>query len=371
MNILLVSGPGINLKEPYDSGIESFIVSLANELINRGHNVDVVAEIAEPTAKFTVIDPFVKSKKIANKWLRKRQEQAEFASLDTASYDIVHYNMFYPHLIKTGRKFHKPSLLSLHSPVDRRRLKVYKKLPRHMDMAFVAVSDRIQEQWDAVLPVETTLIYNGIDMKRWKVKKALGGDHLLWSGRINDSKNPLAAILLAQHLNRKLIIAGKITDKDYFESTVKPYLNEQIVYVGHKTQEDLNKLAQNATAYLATATWQEPFGLASLEMLASGVPVVGFKTAIPPLWNNQCINTTSSANWGDLLSPLRASEFVTPTQCRDFASTMSIETMANDYIALYRLKAISSVEANDYSYNSLPINNEGVSHAFGTSRGSE
>jgi UDP-glucose:tetrahydrobiopterin glucosyltransferase len=58
MKVLLVSGSDILLKEPYNSGIEAFMVSLANQLIDEGHNVHVVDEEAEPNPNFTLINPF-------------------------------------------------------------------------------------------------------------------------------------------------------------------------------------------------------------------------------------------------------------------------------------------------------------------------
>ena len=53
MKILLVSGPGISLKEPYDSGIEAFIVSFANQLVVVGHQVEVIAADADRAAAAT------------------------------------------------------------------------------------------------------------------------------------------------------------------------------------------------------------------------------------------------------------------------------------------------------------------------------
>ncbi|MBE7174505.1 MAG: hypothetical protein INR73_28295, partial [Williamsia sp.] len=58
LNILLVSGPSISLKEPYNSGIEAFIVSLAGQLVDEGHTVDVVAGEAEADVSFKLINQF-------------------------------------------------------------------------------------------------------------------------------------------------------------------------------------------------------------------------------------------------------------------------------------------------------------------------
>ncbi|MFD1257713.1 glycosyltransferase [Mucilaginibacter terrae] len=158
----------------------------------------------------------------------------------------------------------------------------------------------------------------------------------MWSARINEEKNVAAAICVAKHLQLPLKIAGRIADQYYFDKNVKPHLNSQIQYVGHVTQRELSSLAKKASAYLATATWQEPFGLAALEMLASGVPVVGFSTAVPPDWEHEGVLTTASLRWQDLVELVRKSNVIGPDTCAAFASNMNIQNMTSNYIKLYR-----------------------------------
>ena len=334
MNILLVSGPGISLKEPYDSGIEAFIVSFANQLVEEGHNVDVVAHEAEASAKFTLIDPFTPFSGESDLMTRLEEGRA-FRNLDVDSYDIIHYNMFYPHLLEAGLHFNKTSFLTLHSPADEKRISVYRKLSLQSELTFVAISERVKRQWDEALDVDLPLINNGIDINLWPTKTAAERNYLLWSARINEEKNVAAAICVAKHMQLPLKIAGRIVDQHYFDTQVKPHLNDQIQYIGHVTQRELSSLAQKASAYLATATWQEPFGLAALEMLASGVPVVGFNTAVPPSWEHESVLTTASLRWQDLEELIIRSNEIDPGKCKEFASDMNIQNMNSNYIKLY------------------------------------
>lgn len=336
MKILLVSGPGISLKEPYNSGIEAFIVSLANQLVDEGHTVDVVAEEAEDDAKFMLVNPFTASTLQNPGFFKRFKEKRQFRNIDVDSYDVIHYNMFYPHLLKAGLHFNKTSFLTLHSPADKKRIAAYKQLSRRSDITFVAISERVKRQWDRALSTDMPLIYNGIDMGLWPTNISRDGEYLLWSARINEEKNVVAAICVAKHMQLPLKIAGRITDQHYFEKKVKPHLNSQIQYVGHVTQHQLSGLAKKASAYLATATWQEPFGLAALEMLASGVPVVGFNTAVPPGWEHESVLTTASLRWQDLVELVRKSNTITPGICAAFASNMNIQNMTHNYVKLYR-----------------------------------
>ena len=336
MKILLVCGPGISLKEPYDSGIEAFIVSFANQLIENGHIVEVLAAKAGAHAKFTLVNPFDEIDKESVHAKQELIEQRQFENLDLTRYDIIHYNMFYPHLLESGMKFKIPSFLTLHSPADEKRIAAYRKISQSSNLIFIAISDRVKQQWDQALDKDVALVYNGIDMNRWPITNAQDRSYLLWSARINTEKNVAAAIALAQHLRLPLKIAGRIVDKKYFEMEVRPHLNSEVQYIGHLTQLELSELARGARAYLATATWPEPFGLAALEMLATGIPVIGFSTAVPPNWKHPSVMTTESTRWQDLIELVEKSDTVAPELCRAFASDMTIELMTSSYTKIYQ-----------------------------------
>lgn len=340
MKILLVSGPDISLKEPYDSGIEAFLVSFANQLISDGHKVDVVAYEAENNAKFNLINPFSQSSPEQPDISKKLTEQMQFKNLDLDTYNVVHYNMFYPHLLEAGQEFNASSFLTLHSPTDDERISVYRKLVRESDLKFIAISGRVKKQWDSALNLDIPLIYNGIDVNIWSTKLEQP-KYLLWSGRITEQKNTAAAICLAKEMQIPLKIAGRIVDEHYFVKQVEPHLNDQIQYVGHVTQKELMLLAKNAYAFLATATWQEPFGLAALEMLACGLPIVGFNTAVPPGWEHESVLTTPSLKWQDLVKLVHKSKDIPSESCKKFASNMTIQKMTSDYIKLYEKELIS------------------------------
>jgi glycosyltransferase involved in cell wall biosynthesis len=336
MTILLVSGPGISLKEPFNSGIEAFMVSFANQLVTEGHVVNIIAAESNENSKFTLINRFIESTSDNPNAFDCIREEQQFKSLHIGQYDLIHYNMFYPHLLKAGREFNKPSFLTLHSPADETRVSTYKQLSSGNKLKFVAISERIKSQWDEALDQDIPLINNGINMDIWPTKNSAQREYLLWSARINQKKNVADAIKLAKHMQLPLKIAGRIVDQSYFEDQVKPHLNSQIEYVGHLTQSELSKLSQNAASYLATATWQEPFGLAALEMLASGIPVVGYSTAVPPDWSDESVLITDSLQWQDLVKLVEQSYSISADTCRKFASAMSIQLMTAKYLNLYR-----------------------------------
>jgi glycosyltransferase involved in cell wall biosynthesis len=145
-----------------------------------------------------------------------------------------------------------------------------------------------------------------------------------------------AAIQLANYLKQSLKIVGPVFDKKYFLEHVEPQLNEHIEYISHATQQQLSKLAAGASAFLATATWEEPFGLSTVEMLASGLPVVGFNTAIPPELRNENVSiAVDSHDWRDLIKPLEIAKNSEPEACRDFAATFDMAKTSVAYVNVY------------------------------------
>src|SRR5690606_24948161 len=81
----------------------------------------------------------------------------------------------------------------------------------------------------------------------------------------------------------KLKIAGRhYSDHgkdDYWQSVIQPELNDMIEYVGHiKSPVDKNVFLGNAKALLVPSTFEEPFGMVTIESLACGTPVIGLSS---------------------------------------------------------------------------------------------
>jgi len=73
-----------------------------------------------------------------------------------------------------------------------------------------------------------------------------------------------------------LVLAGPISDEDYFKHSVAPLLGERVRYAGHLDQDALGRLVGRSAAALATPVWHEPYGLVVAEAMSCGTPVVAF-----------------------------------------------------------------------------------------------
>ena len=139
-----------------------------------------------------------------------------------------------------------------------------------------------------------TVIYNGINANKFTtapnpaVKKKLGmaaSDPLLvWVGRVIEQKGLkylIAAMpaVLAKFSEAKLLLVGTGTEvKKLKQQAAKLGINNSVVFYGaENNRKKLNELLRSADAFVFPSVW-EPFGIAIIEAMASGLPVIATKT---------------------------------------------------------------------------------------------
>ena len=344
MNILIVAGPFISLREPYNGGTEAFIVEHANELVRLGHEVDIIAKNADEKNLFQVIEFKESVLSMKDQSYRACSEELgqqhfqtlQFGKFDVSIYDVIHYNSFIPEIYSVGALSKTPSVLTLHLPPSEKFALMYQFFVKHAPVLPIAISERMSLRWKPVFGLDVEVILNGIPLNKWKFNERKSDGYLLWSGRIAKEKNVEAAISLAKYLKKPLKIIGPVFNQEYFENQVAPHLDADIQYISHVTQDQLSTIAANASAYLFTANWEEPFGLSTVEMLASGLPVVGFETAIPPELRNEnvCI-AVGSQNWKDLAEPLEEVKNADSQACREFEALFDVKKTVAEYVKVY------------------------------------
>lgn len=120
-------------------------------------------------------------------------------------------------------------------------------------------------------------VYNGIDINKFAPTKNPERDYIFWAGRVIDKKGPMEAIQVAKQLNTPLIMAGNITESDYFEQNIKKEIDGKLIqFIGEISEEEMIKLFQNAKLTLFPIKWNEPFGLIPVESMACGTPVIAY-----------------------------------------------------------------------------------------------
>ena len=181
-------------------------------------------------------------------------------------FDLIHNNfdfipLTYLPLIET------PMLTTIHGFSDPDILRVYHD---HKDSYYASISDSDR---DPGLPYLAT-VYNGIDLSNLTFREA-PGETLVHYGRIHPDKGTHLAIEVAKKAGKDLIIAGIIQDQNYFDTLVKPHINDSSIrFIGPVNPVQRNALLKEASAVLHLNTIPERFGLVMAESMAAGVPVI-------------------------------------------------------------------------------------------------
>src|SRR4029077_15580757 len=104
-------------------------------------------------------------------------------------------------------------------------------------------------------------------------------------GRIAPEKGPDRAIAIASALGIPLKIAAKVdrVDEAYFRTTIVPLLDGAgVEYIGEINEQQKTRFLGEAKALLFPVDWPEPFGLAMIESMACGTPVLAFRCGSVP-----------------------------------------------------------------------------------------
>jgi len=190
-------------------------------------------------------------------------------------FDLIHNHfdflpLSYSHMTKT------PLLTTIHGFSSPNILPVYRKY--NASTHYVSISDANRApDLDYIATV-----HHGIDLNRFTFQE-VGGEYLLFFGRIHPDKGTKECIEIARNTGKKLVLAGIVHDEDYFEKEILPHLNdERCVFVGNADPCQRDQLIGGALALLHPINFDEPFGLSVVESLACGTPVLAINRGSMP-----------------------------------------------------------------------------------------
>jgi glycosyltransferase involved in cell wall biosynthesis len=245
-----------------------------------------------------------------------------------ADFDLIHNHfdflpLTYSKLIRT------PMVTTIHGFSSPLIIPVYKKYNANSYYISISMADRSPEL------TYLANVYHGLPVKDFNFNEQ-PGDYLLYFGRIHPDKGTAEAIEIANKSNRRLLIAGIIQDESYFNEKVKPFLNDQISFIGAADPVKRNDLLGNAFALLHPINFKEPFGLSVIESMLCGTPVIAFnKGSMSELIINKqtgfLVNTIDEA-----VEVVQQIITINRHACYDHASSkFSIDKMVQDYKLAY------------------------------------
>jgi glycosyltransferase involved in cell wall biosynthesis len=135
-----------------------------------------------------------------------------------------------------------------------------------------------------------------------------------------------------------LRIAAKIdpVDRDYLQDIMKPLLSHPLVeYVGEITDSEKNAFLGDAMAVLCPYR-PEPFGLALIEALACGTPVITYHHGSFPEIIDEGVTGFLCRDLDDMTAAVKHLPSLDRRECRSaFERRFTVERMAAHYVHIY------------------------------------
>lgn len=280
-------------------GRSRVVYDLIINLKNRGHDITVYGpgDCDVPTKLIKVIEKSIYNSPAAENTFYQQAialvELVEKIRQDGNEYDIIHNHVlpeFLPLLI--SREIKTPIVTTPHLYLWPELIKIFKKFS---NTYFVAISDHQRKKGEGINFVDR--IYNGIEVGEFEFNDN-PENYFLFFGRMKkfkdkeghevEPKGVLDAIKVCQKANIKLLIAGNVEDRDFFEKKIKPQLNEQIKFIGPIEAagpigfKEKVELYKNAKGYFFLSHWDEGCPLGPMEAMACGTPVIANKRSSLP-----------------------------------------------------------------------------------------
>lgn len=249
-------------------------------------------------------------------------------------FDVLHFHLSYlpfPFFSESG----VPFLSTLHGRLDLPELKpVFNSFP-HTPLVSISNAQRLplpQANWLAT-------IYHGLPDTLLTPQAETQPSYLAFLGRICPEKRPDLAIEIAARAGLPLKIAAKVdkADRAYFTSVIEPLLSESHVeFVGEIDEGQKRAFLSGATALLFPIDWPEPFGLAMIEALACGTPVIAFnRGSVPEVIEQGVTGYIVDDVAGAVDALTRIDALSRPVIRKHFSRRFSARLMAQHYVDVY------------------------------------
>ena len=135
--------------------------------------------------------------------------------------------------------------------------------------AYVANSQTTQARVERYFARDAVVLHPPVEISRFSPGPV--GDHYLVLSEIMAHKRIEVAVRAFNQLGRKLVVAGNGPDSRRLQRIAGPGIR----FAGRVTDAEAEELLRSARALIVTAT--EEFGIAAVESLASGRPVIGLR----------------------------------------------------------------------------------------------
>jgi glycosyltransferase involved in cell wall biosynthesis len=351
-------------------GTERVVAYLAEELARRGHQVTLFAS-GDSTASVPLKPIWPVSLRLAG--LSRYGHEYHLMMLSEAYQRAEEFDLIHSHLdfwnFPLARLVSTPTVATTHGRLDNPDLSPVWQSFR--DISLISISDHQRLPLAGANWVST--VYHGLprNLLRYSPK---AGNYLAFLGRISPEKGPDVAIEVARRAGIPLKIAAKVDENDraYFEARIKPLLSSPgIDFIGEITEKEKSEFLGNALALLFPVDWPEPFGLAMIEALACGTPVIARPCGSVPEVIRHGVTGLLATTVEELVAAVERVGEISRERCRaEFESRFTVETMATNYERAYRLVLEAACERARTSQLRVKLQANGGSHPHESQLGS-
>ena len=282
LRIAMLAPPWIPVPPPAYGGIETVVGLLVDALVARGHEVTLIA----PPGSATNGDAVHPLERVPDTEIERSLHEADHVARafdlvdEDGGYDVVHDHCGFTGLAFADR-LRTPLVHTLHGPFDDDTCAFYAE--HGSKGALVAIS-RAQAEMAPEGAAIAAVIPNPVDISLYPLQEDKG-EHLLWMNRFAPVKGADRAIDVARRAGRPLVLAGPVQtgQEEHFREAVEPHIDgERVRYAGEVGGAEKAELIGSAAALLMPIRWAEPFGMAMVEAMACGTPVLAFPEGAAP-----------------------------------------------------------------------------------------
>ena len=317
-------------------GTERIVSYLTDQLVELGHDVTLFASgDSETKATLEPVWPCaLRLDSSMRDYLAPHIVMLEQVAQRADEFDVVHLHLDYlgyPILRRTMTPF----LATLHGRLDLPELAPL--YATFNNVAVVSISDSQREPLPQADYVATVL--HGIPARLLLPGFGAGG-YLAFLGRISPEKAPDVAIRIAAAAGMQLKIAAKVdnVDREYFAKRIEPMLGAaHVEFIGEIGEAEKAEFLGNAAGLLFPIAWREPFGLAMIEAMACGTPVVAFRNGSVPEVVDDGVTGFIVDNEAEAAAAAQQLRTLDRARIRRmFEERFTARRMAEDYVTLYR-----------------------------------
>ncbi|MEK7165434.1 MAG: glycosyltransferase family 4 protein [Patescibacteria group bacterium] len=339
--------PWLPLPPPGYAGTERVVYNLTEGLVKKGHDVTLfsVGE-SRTTGKLKYILPKALNLQVD---VMGMQKTSFLPLMHVANCFEMHqdFDIIHSHAQFLGLPFaaitKTPSVHTFHRVFEFKLSDERELVLRYGRLHFTSISSA--QRISGINFIAT--VYNGTDVNLYRPGSFVKRDHLFWAGRLIEKKGPEEAIQVAKKLEIPLLMAGEITEPEYYENKIKPHVDGKFIrLIEEITPEEIISLYRDALVTLVPIKWNEPFGLVPVESMACGTPVVAYanggvvETVIDGVTGylvKENVGVGGLAEKVKVIAQKSAVDYALMSQnCRDHIVTnFSVEKMVADYEKVY------------------------------------